>query len=116
MSIVLISIRFEIMRQMQKSEERRRKVKEKRGPFIVLVFNEVASTRWLIKIFCHRKGKHFLRIGQESDPSDLSDLSDGHTKRTCKKNSFLVNNALFICDFVKNDEIIYCFLLILQIK
>ena len=44
-SIVLISIRFETIRQMQKSEERRRNVKEKRGSFIVLVFNEVASTR-----------------------------------------------------------------------
>lgn len=75
-----------------------------------------------------------LAKGQESDPSDLSDLSDESdenpkqiiksqetrvtaSQANLRKNSFfIVNNALFIYDFVKNDEIIYCFLLILQIK
>lgn len=44
-SIVLISIRFEMMMQMQKSERRRRNVSENFGCFIFLVFYEVASTR-----------------------------------------------------------------------
>ena len=50
-SIVLISIRFEMMMQMQKSERRRRNVSENFGCFIFLVFGSKSYLTSYISLF-----------------------------------------------------------------